>query len=41
MTRHFPPLPLGTTIMGADQLDWLPHITFAVMSLLILSLTHW
>ena len=37
MTRHFPPSPFGTTIMGADQLDQLAHITFAVRSLLILS----
>ena len=34
MTRCFPPLPLGTAMMGADQLDWLPCITFAVRSLL-------
>ena len=33
MTRCFPPSPLGKTVMGADQLDWLPHITFAIRSL--------
>ena len=41
MTRHFPPSPYGTTMMGADQLDWLPCITFAIRSSFILSLTHW
>ena len=40
MTRHFPLSPLGTTMMGADQLDWLPHITFAARSLLISFLTY-
>ena len=38
-TRCFPPSPFGTTMMGADQLDQLPHITFAVRSLLNLILT--
>ena len=40
MSRHFPPSPFGTTMMGADQLDQLPYITFPVRSLLISSLTH-
>ena len=40
ITKHFPPSPFGTTMMAADQLDLLPHITFAVRSLLISSLTH-
>ena len=40
MTRHFPPSPLGTTMTGVDQLDGLPHITFAIRSLFVLSLTH-
>ena len=35
ITRHFLPSILGTTIMGADQLDKLPHITFANRSLFI------
>ena len=30
MTNHFPPSPFGTTIIGADQLDLLLWITFAV-----------
>ena len=40
MTRHFPPSPLGTAMMGADQLDQLPHITVAIESLFISSLAH-
>ena len=32
MTRCLPPSPLGTTTMSADQLDHLPHITFAIRS---------
>ena len=35
MIRHFPPSHFGTTMMGADQLDQLPSITFAVRSLFI------
>ena len=38
MTRLFPPLSLRTIMMGADQLDWLPCITFAIRSLFISSL---
>ena len=38
MTRHFPPSPFGTTMMGADQLDCLLSITFCNRSLLISSL---
>ena len=30
MTRHLPPLPFGTTMMGADQLEWLLCITLAL-----------
>ena len=41
MTRHFPPSPFGTTIMGADQLDLLLRMTFAVSSFSISSFTHW
>ena len=26
ITKHFPPSLFGTSIMGADQLDQLPHI---------------
>ena len=40
MTNCLPPLPFGTTIIGADQLDLLLHITFAVRSYSILSFTH-
>ena len=36
MIRCFPLLPLGTTMMGADQLDWLPHITFTISIYFIL-----
>ena len=38
MTNHFPPSPFGTTIMGADQLDLLLQMTFAVSSFSISSL---
>ena len=41
MTNHFPPSPFGTTIMGADHLDLLLQMTFAVNSFSTLSLTHW
>ena len=30
MTNYFPPSPFGTTIIGADQLDLLLHMTLAV-----------
>ena len=33
MTRHFLLLPLGTTMIGADQLAWLLQITCASRSL--------
>ena len=37
--KAFPPLPLGTTMMGDDQLEWLLHITFTSKNLLFASLT--
>ena len=40
ITKHFPLFPFGTTMMGANQLDQLPHITFAVSSFSISSFTH-
>ena len=40
MTRCFCPSPFGTSMMGVHQQDWLLHITFAVRSLLILTLTN-
>ena len=33
MTSHFPPSPLGTNMMGGDQPDLLPYITFAIRTL--------
>ena len=41
MTKCFPPSPMGTAMMGADQLDQLPYIIFAGRSLSISFLTHW
>ena len=40
MIKCFPPSSLGKTMMGADQLDWLLHITFAIRNFFISSLTH-
>ena len=34
MTRHFPPSPLGTAMIGDDQVEWLPQITWVSRSLL-------
>ena len=41
ITKHFPPSPLGTTMMGAHQLEWLVQITFAASNFSISSFTHW
>ena len=41
MTNYFPPSPLGTTIVGNDQLDLLLWMTFAVSNFSISSFTHW
>ena len=41
MTNIFPLSPFGTTIIGADQLDLLLQMTFAVSNFSISSLTHW
>ena len=41
ITNLLPPSPLGTTIIGADQLDLLLQMTFAVSSFLISSFTYW
>ena len=40
ITKCFPPSPFGTTMIGADQLDLLLQMTFAVSYFSISSFTH-